>query len=87
MALRFASTMKAELLDDEEEFDALLDELEAPNALAAPDPDVLLAPEPALADALPAPAVTASPTAPEIEAIVPALGAYSLVPASADSSL
>ena len=67
--LRLASTMKPEPLEDEEALDAALD---APDALAAPEPD-----DPALAadEPLPVPAVTSSPTAPETDAIVPALGA------------
>ena len=62
-----AMMQKTDALESLAELDA------APNALA-PDPEVL-APVPAVEEELPVPAVTSSPTAPEIDAMVPALGA------------
>jgi hypothetical protein len=76
--------MKPEPLEDDEELDEAFDALDT--ALAEPEPDE--PPAPALsAEALPVPAVTSSPTAPDTDAIVPALGAKSFVPARADLSL
>jgi hypothetical protein len=67
--------MKPEPLEDDVELDDASDELEAPKALAAPEPDEPPEPELSAEESAPVPAVTSSPTAPETDAIVPALGA------------
>ena len=72
--------------EEEDEFDELLaldDAARLEEALPVPDEPVPVEPVPVP----PLPAVTSSPTAPEIDAIVPAVGAYSFVPESAVSSV